>query len=132
MSIQQAQTMLLNSTAGPLPTGATGTRFPLTAGSAGCIQEADFTQIFDAEPAILGCVNRIFRCRQRNSGGALRRSASHRRGETVGLVGESGCGKSTVVRLIARLLDVSSGSIRFAGEENRQSARAALNLTKSL
>jgi oligopeptide/dipeptide ABC transporter ATP-binding protein len=40
-----------------------------------------------------------------------------RRGETVGLVGESGCGKSTIVRLIARLLDASSGSIRFEGEE---------------
>jgi oligopeptide/dipeptide ABC transporter ATP-binding protein len=40
-----------------------------------------------------------------------------RRGETVGLVGESGCGKSTVVRLIARLIDVSDGSIRFDGEE---------------
>jgi peptide/nickel transport system ATP-binding protein len=39
------------------------------------------------------------------------------RGETVGLVGESGCGKSTIVRLIARLLDVSDGSIRFDGEE---------------
>jgi peptide/nickel transport system ATP-binding protein len=39
------------------------------------------------------------------------------RGETVGLVGESGCGKSTVVRLIARLIDASDGSIRFAGEE---------------
>jgi oligopeptide/dipeptide ABC transporter ATP-binding protein len=39
------------------------------------------------------------------------------RGETVGLVGESGCGKSTVVRLLARLIDASGGSIRFAGEE---------------
>jgi ABC-type glutathione transport system ATPase component len=39
------------------------------------------------------------------------------RGETVGLVGESGCGKSTIVRLIARLLDASAGSIRFEGEE---------------
>jgi oligopeptide/dipeptide ABC transporter ATP-binding protein len=39
------------------------------------------------------------------------------RGETVGLVGESGCGKSTVVRLIARLIDVSDGSIRFDGDE---------------
>jgi oligopeptide/dipeptide ABC transporter ATP-binding protein len=38
-------------------------------------------------------------------------------GETVGLVGESGCGKSTVVRLIARLIDASDGSIRFEGEE---------------
>jgi len=39
------------------------------------------------------------------------------RGETVGLVGGSGCGKSTIVRLIARLIDASDSSIRFDGEE---------------
>ena len=38
-------------------------------------------------------------------------------GETVGLVGESGCGKSTLVRLIARLVDISDGSISFDGAE---------------
>jgi oligopeptide/dipeptide ABC transporter ATP-binding protein len=44
-------------------------------------------------------------------------SFSIARGETLALVGESGCGKSTTGRLILRLLDPSSGSIRFKGEE---------------
>ena len=39
------------------------------------------------------------------------------RGETLGLVGESGCGKSTTGRLLVRLLDPTAGSIRFDGTE---------------
>jgi oligopeptide/dipeptide ABC transporter ATP-binding protein len=36
-------------------------------------------------------------------------------GESVGLVGESGCGKSTMVRLLARLIDPTSGTIALSG-----------------
>jgi peptide/nickel transport system ATP-binding protein/oligopeptide transport system ATP-binding protein len=39
------------------------------------------------------------------------------RGETLGIVGETGCGKSTTARLITRLLEPTSGSVTFDGQD---------------
>ncbi len=47
-----------------------------------------------------------------------------RPGESYGLVGESGCGKSTTGRLLLRLLEPTAGSIRFDGEDVNALGRA--------
>src|SRR3954454_18684026 len=48
-------------------------------------------------------------------------------GETLGVVGESGCGKSTMSRWIMRLLDPTGGRVFFSGRDITMLSRAQLS-----
>ena len=74
------------------------------------VEIRDLTKIYQTEEGLFGGAQREVRA-------VNHVSLDIQGGETLGLVGESGCGKSTLGRMILRLIEATSGSVRFDGRD---------------
>jgi len=113
----------------PTPTepGADGSSPPGSAGSGGTLVSPNGReQMNKTQKDVLLEVDRLVKYFPVR-GGILQRTVAQvkavddvsffiRRGETLGLVGESGCGKTTVGRTVLRLIQATGGQVRFEGE----------------
>ncbi|MGI6626729.1 MAG: ABC transporter ATP-binding protein [Limnochordia bacterium] len=87
------------------------------------VEVKDLRKLFPLQSGVLERLSKI-----RRENGKLTIAIDHvhavdgisfgvKKGETLGLVGESGCGKSTTGRLIIRLLEPTSGKVLFKGQD---------------
>ena len=96
------------------------------------VEVSDLAKTFDVSPPWL---NRVIERRPRQFVHAVDGlSFAIERGTTLALVGESGCGKSTVARMLVGLYAPSSGSVRFDGEDSTKllASRAAAKLRRRM
>jgi oligopeptide/dipeptide ABC transporter ATP-binding protein len=103
-------------------TPETETEAPPETASNGCLVDVDHLKVFfpikegfivDREVARVHAVNDV--------------TFNIDEGETVGLVGESGCGKTTMSRAIMRLIDATDGTLRFRGEDITKAGRRQMD-----
>jgi peptide/nickel transport system ATP-binding protein len=81
------------------------------------VQAVDLAKVFDVSPPWL---NRVLEGKPRQYVHAVDGvSFSIEKGQTLALVGESGCGKSTVARLLVGLYEATRGHVRFDGQDTQ-------------
>ena len=87
------------------------------------VQAQDLAKTFDVSPPWL---NRVLESKPRQLLHAVDGvSFQIERGQTLALVGESGCGKSTVARLLVGLYEPSRGSVQFDGQDAHAAFKSA-------
>ncbi|MBK9703181.1 MAG: dipeptide ABC transporter ATP-binding protein [Betaproteobacteria bacterium] len=100
----------VDDAAAPPPGDPHTPRAPLPAQDVPLLRVRGLTTRFDVRSGILNRVRRRVHAVERVSFDLAA-------GETLGLVGESGCGKSTTGRALLRLVDIAGGSIEFGGRD---------------